>query len=166
MADRVGGFNESSARRIAKTVKRVEAMPVNPGTGKRAPRLSGGGTPGYIAVLTQDLNRHSNAEAAVYAIDGDLEEDTGERITVRDYVLEEGGGMAVGTRIITGAFNGLQYVIQAECTPSETIVSSMLSAISGASGGPPPFTTPDGLPPGPVMNLNPGPSLGGVLANP
>lgn len=93
----------------------------------------GSGTPGYLAVLTEDLPRHGGAEAAIFTGDPGSEEDSGDRITVNDFVLGPGEELGLGTRVMTASYNGNQYVIQAECTPSQELVGSVLSAIPSGS---------------------------------
>lgn len=95
MAERSGRFDESSARRIAKVVKRVEAMPPNPPTRRREPRLSGGDL--YVVVLTATLSFEASATATIQVgTPGSVT--TGETITVWCSVLETGESIANGTK--------------------------------------------------------------------
>lgn len=110
-------FNREGTERIVKAVRRVEGQLQNPGliraTGPRAvsdPGMKRGKLDGTLSV-------GGSATMSVWKWNGSAEADTGDNITVYDFLLASGQTIASGKKVVAewDSASGRWYVVSAEC---------------------------------------------------
>jgi hypothetical protein len=110
------GFDQQSALRIAKAVKRVEGM-----TDSQPRPGRGGGGVVYCkkGKLDGTLSEGGTATMSVWHYSGGYEVDSGDNITVRDWLLASGQYVSSGKKVVAAFMRGPDgpkwYVIAAEC---------------------------------------------------
>lgn len=108
------GFTEESASRVARATKIVERMRRN----QKPPRARfiGGSGRWECGKLDGSMSYDGTATVSIWRWNGSAMADTGENVTVRDWLLSSGQTIATGTRVIVMKHRSNQwFLVGAQC---------------------------------------------------
>lgn len=109
------GFTPQSAARVARATRQVERWVKN--TPQSRGRWGGVNSRWECGKLDGSMSFDGTATMSIWKWDGSTMADTGENVTVRDWLLASGQTIASGTRVVAIKHRGGQwFVVGAQCS--------------------------------------------------